>query len=201
MSLSAEYCNDKTGDRGGGGGAALVHQRRLIRVLLVWATLLTLGLGTSITLHIIRRDAPTPSALQNQENDNHPPSYNHPLMEFLPDWKDTDMVDLLQWKTLRPLFISGSNQLLVNEFGHYFLYLKVTLASHEKANHTIIVKSKKRDVILKGLINGSKLSSVLMAKGFSLDSGDTLTVTCQPKAKIQSAHTETYLGVIKLNST
>lgn len=60
MSLSAEYYSDKTGDRGGGGGVALAHQRRLIRGLLVWATLLTLGLATSITLHFIHRESPAP---------------------------------------------------------------------------------------------------------------------------------------------
>lgn len=64
MSLSAEYYSDKTGDRGGGGGVALAHQRRMIRGLLVWATLLTLGLATSITLHFIYRESPAPSKLQ-----------------------------------------------------------------------------------------------------------------------------------------
>uniref|UniRef100_A0A672P8A3 Uncharacterized LOC107602689 n=1 Tax=Sinocyclocheilus grahami TaxID=75366 RepID=A0A672P8A3_SINGR len=205
MSLSADYWSDKTGDRGGGGGVALAHQRRLIRGLLVWATLLTLGLATSITLHFIHRESPATSkqqvwlgsviyTLKNKHKEI-------PLMEFSPDWKDSDMVEKLQWKTVREVFIKGQEQLLVNEFGQYFLYLQVTLASHEKANHTITLESKQRRVILKGLINGSKLSTVFMAKGISLASGDTLTVTCQPRAKIQISHTETYLGVIKINST
>jgi len=59
MSQSAEYSSDKTGDRGG-GGRALVHQKRLIRGLLVWATLLTLGLVASLTLHFIQRESDTP---------------------------------------------------------------------------------------------------------------------------------------------
>ncbi|XP_016371577.1 tumor necrosis factor ligand superfamily member 18 [Sinocyclocheilus rhinocerous] len=201
MSLSAEYCSDKTGDRGGGGGVALAHQRRLIRGLLVWATLLTLGLATSITLHFIHRELPATSKQQDQENFDQPQHKEIPLMEFSPDWKDSDMVEKLQWKTVREVFIKGQEQLLVNEFGQYFLYLQVTLASHEKANHTITLESKQRHVILKGLINGSKLSTVFMAKGISLASGDTLTVTCQPRAKIQISHTETYLGVIKIKST
>ncbi|XP_016150745.1 tumor necrosis factor ligand superfamily member 18 [Sinocyclocheilus grahami] len=201
MSLSADYWSDKTGDRGGGGGVALAHQRRLIRGLLVWATLLTLGLATSITLHFIHRESPATSKQQDQEKFDQPQHKEIPLMEFSPDWKDSDMVEKLQWKTVREVFIKGQEQLLVNEFGQYFLYLQVTLASHEKANHTITLESKQRRVILKGLINGSKLSTVFMAKGISLASGDTLTVTCQPRAKIQISHTETYLGVIKINST
>lgn len=110
------------------------------------------------------------------------------------------MVEKLKWKTLKEVFINvkGKEQLLVKKYGQYFLYLQVTLASHEKANHTITVESKNR-VILKGLINGSKLSTVFMASGISLNNGDTLTVTCQPKAKIQALHTESYLGVIKLH--
>uniref|UniRef100_A0A8C1TBX3 TNF superfamily member 18 n=1 Tax=Cyprinus carpio TaxID=7962 RepID=A0A8C1TBX3_CYPCA len=209
MSLSAEYCNDKTGDRGGGGGVALAHQRRLIRGLLVWATLLTLGLATSITLHFIHRESPAPSKRQNsrteqiQENITQPQPKEIPLMEFSPEWKDSEMVGTLQWKTVRKNFIKKKpmGQLLVDKDGQYFLYLQVTLASHEKANHTITVESAQRKVILNGLINGSKLSTVFMAKGFSLAKGDILTVTCQPKAKIQTFHTETYLGVIKINST
>ncbi|XP_059391016.1 uncharacterized protein LOC132124138 [Carassius carassius] len=202
MSLSAEYSSDKTGDRGGGGGVALAHQRRLIRGLLVWATLLTLGLGTSITLHFIQRESPAPSKRQIQENVTQPPqSKEIPIMEFSPNWKDSEMVEKLQWKTVREDFFKVKEQLLVNKDGQYFLYLQVTLASQEKANHTITVVSKQRQVILKGLINGSKLSTLFMAKGISLAKGDTLTVTCQPKAKIQTNHTETYLGVIKINST
>ncbi len=110
------------------------------------------------------------------------------------------MVEKLQWKTLRKEFINikGNEQLMVNKFGHYFLYLQVTLASHEKANHTITMKSNKK-MILQGLINGSKSSTVFMAKGISLSKEDILTVTCEPKAKIQTSHTETFLGVIKLH--
>lgn len=45
MSLSAEYCEEKACNRDGG---ALAQQRKLICGLLVWSTLLTLGLATSI---------------------------------------------------------------------------------------------------------------------------------------------------------
>uniref|UniRef100_A0A671T6G8 TNF superfamily member 18 n=1 Tax=Sinocyclocheilus anshuiensis TaxID=1608454 RepID=A0A671T6G8_9TELE len=208
MSLSAEYCSDKTGDwGGGGGGGALAHQRRLIRGLLVWATLLTLGLGTLITLHFIHRESPAPSepqvwlrsviyTLKNKET---------PLMVFSPYWKDTDKVKLLQWITVRPVFIEvevkGKEKLMVKEDGQYFLYLQVTLHPQEKANHTITLQSEQREVILKGIINGSKGSTIFMANGIPLDSSDTLIVTCHPEAKIQAFHTETFLGVIKLSST
>ncbi|KAF4115766.1 tumor necrosis factor ligand superfamily member 18 [Onychostoma macrolepis] len=194
MSLSAEYCSDKTGDK----GVALAHQRRLIRGLLVWATLLTLGLATSITLHFIHRESPAPSKRQSQENVNQSQAIEFPLMEYVPNWKDSDMVENLNWNTLQKGFIEGTEKLLVTKCGHYFLYLQVTLASQEKANHTITVQTENR-LILKGLINGSKLSTVFMAKGIPLNSGETLTVTCEPKAKIQVSPTETYLGVIKLH--
>ncbi|XP_052405921.1 uncharacterized protein LOC127951877 [Carassius gibelio] len=208
MSLSAEYCSDKTGDRGGGGGVALAHQRRLIRGLLVWATLLTLGLATSITLHFIQRESPAPSKRQIQENVTQPPQPPQPpqpkeipIMEFSPFWGDTEMVENLTWKTVREDFFKVQQQLLMNQKdGQYFLYLQVTLASHEKANHTITVETHNRK-ILNGRINGSKLSTLFMAKGISLAKGDNLTVTCEPKAKIRTRHTETYLGVIKINST
>ncbi|XP_073688950.1 tumor necrosis factor ligand superfamily member 18 [Garra rufa] len=177
MSLSADYYADKTADRcGGGGGAALAHQRKLIRGLLVWATLLTLGLGASITLHFIHRDSPAP----RDERDN---------------------VKLLSWRTMNNVFIEGNETLRVMKDGDYFLYLQVTLLPEHKGNHTITLQSKKRKVILNGLIDGSKLSSVFMANSVSLNEGDILNVTCDPGAKIRGSQTETYLGVIKLNST
>lgn len=70
MSLSAEHCCDKTGDRGGGAGGggsfsgALVHQRTLIRGLIIWVTLLTLGLAASISLNFIPKESPAPSKQQ-----------------------------------------------------------------------------------------------------------------------------------------
>ncbi|XP_052408656.1 tumor necrosis factor ligand superfamily member 18 [Carassius gibelio] len=201
MSLSAEYCSGKMGDRGGGGGGALAHQRRLIQGLLVWATLLTLGLGTLITLHFNHRESPAPSKVQTPGNIIQANIKETPLMVFSPNWKVSDKVNLLRWKTVRPDFIKGEGKekLMVKEYGQYFLYLQVTLHPQEKANHTITLQSEKRQEILKGLINGSKLSTIFLANGIPLDSNDTLHVTCHPEAKIQASHTETYLGVIKLS--
>uniref|UniRef100_A0A8C2DEB4 TNF superfamily member 18 n=1 Tax=Cyprinus carpio TaxID=7962 RepID=A0A8C2DEB4_CYPCA len=203
MSLSAEYCSGKMGDRGGGGHGALAHQSKLVRGLLVWATLLTVGLGTLTALHFIHRESSPPSKLQNLGYVNQADIKETTLMVFSPDWKDSDKVKLLKWKTVRPDFIEGKEKesLMVKKDGQYFLYLQVTLHPQEKENHTITVQSEKRQVILKGLINGSKLSTIFMANGIPLDSNDTLHVTCHPEAKIQTSHTETYLGVIKLSST
>ncbi|XP_050955017.1 tumor necrosis factor ligand superfamily member 18 isoform X2 [Labeo rohita] len=198
MSLSAEYYTDKTGDRGGGGGAAaLAHQRRLIQGLLVWATLLTLGLGVSITLHFIHRDSPASSKV-TVPADNQAESKDSSLMRFAPAWDRRENVTFLTWTTNNIGFIKGKQNLTVTKHGEYFLYLQLTLDHQQKAKHTITVRSQKQE-ILKGFINGSK--SVFMANGIFLDNDDILTVTCEPGAKIMDSHAESYLGVIKLNST
>ncbi|KAK2916739.1 hypothetical protein QQF64_025328 [Cirrhinus molitorella] len=190
MSLSADYCTEKKGDRGGGGGgAALAHQRKLIWGLLVWVTLLTLGLGASITLHFIQ------SKLKQESPGNE--TQQKSLMVFTP-WDLNDKVGLLKWRTMYEVFISGKDKLMVKEDGQYFLYLQVTLHPNHKGNHTITLQSEKGNEILKGVIDGSKLSSAFMANGIPLEIGDILTVTCDPEARIQDSATETYLGVIKL---
>lgn len=107
-------------------------------------------------------------------------------------------MELLRWNTVDERFIKAQEQLTVNQGGPYFLYLQVTLDPKKKENHTITVQTKKQNVILKGYINGSNLSTGFMATGIYLDDGDTFNVTCKPRAKIESSHTETYMGVIKL---
>ncbi|NP_001122290.1 tumor necrosis factor ligand superfamily member 18 [Danio rerio] len=201
MSLSAEHCRDTSGDRGGGGGfnGALIHQRTLIRGLIIWVTLLTLGLAASISLHFIPKESPAPSKQQGSEttSNNVYPGKKIDLMTFTPNWENTD-VELLQWNTVEERFIKGEGQLTVTQGGAYFLYLQVTLDSRKKENHTITVQTQKQNVILKGYINGSNLSSGFLATGIYLDDDDTFNVTCKPKAKIQNSHIETYMGVIKL---
>ncbi|XP_048023597.1 tumor necrosis factor ligand superfamily member 18 isoform X2 [Megalobrama amblycephala] len=204
MSLSAEYCSDNTGDRGGGGGA-LAHQRKMIRGLLVWATLLTLGLAASITLHFIERKPPAPEKLQDQRIPTQQPKVmDMNLITFSPNYLFTgdgrDMVEKLQWKTVSPSgFIEGDKELRVKDEGRYFLYLQVTLNPQMTKNYTITVDSNNRKTILKGLINKPKLSTGFMGVGISMNRGETLTVICEPAAKISDSPTETYLGVIKLH--
>ncbi|XP_067228254.1 tumor necrosis factor ligand superfamily member 18 isoform X2 [Chanodichthys erythropterus] len=204
MSLSAKYCSDNTGDRGGGGGA-LAHQRKMIRGLLVWATLLTLGLAVSITLHFIERKPPVPEKLQNQRiPTQQPKDMDMNLITFTPNYFFTgegrDMVEKLQWNTVSPSgFIEGDEELRVKDDGRYFLYLQVTLNPQMAENYTITVNSSTRKTILEGLINKPKLSTGFMGVGISMNRGETLTVICKPKAKISDTPIETYLGVIKLH--
>lgn len=110
---------------------------------------------------------------------------------------DRDMVELLKWKIVNTGIIK--EQVEVKYDGLYFLYLQVTLGPEMKENYTITMQSKRHQVILKGLINGSKPSTGFMGKGVKLSRGDVLNVSCTPKAKILNHHTETYLGVIKLH--
>ncbi|ROL53083.1 hypothetical protein DPX16_8025 [Anabarilius grahami] len=206
MSLSAKYCSDNTGDRGGGGGA-LAHQRKMIRGLLVWATLLTLGLAASITLHFIEREPPTPEKLQTQQDQRiptqQPKDMDMNLMIFSPNYLftgDEDMVETLKWKTVSLTgFIEGENELRVKDDGRYFLYLQVTLNRQTTENYTITVNSSNQGPILKGLIDKTNLSTGFMGVGIPMNRGESLTVICKPKAKISHYYVETYLGVIKLH--
>ncbi|XP_077069918.1 tumor necrosis factor ligand superfamily member 18 isoform X2 [Siphateles boraxobius] len=191
MSLSAEYCSEKTGGDGGG----LAHQRKLIRGLLVWATLLTLGLASSITLHFIYRESPAPDKPQTQED----PRKISDIISFSPNWLEKDVVELLQWKTQNSDYKEEDRQLKVKYDGLYFLYLQVTLVSRMKEDNTITLQSKQNHVILKSHINGSNLSTGFMGKAIKLARGDVFNVTCVPKAKIQTLHTATYLGMIKIH--
>ncbi|XDV13718.1 hypothetical protein PO909_002075 [Leuciscus waleckii] len=110
------------------------------------------------------------------------------------------MVGLLHWNPVNTSFIEGEKQLKVKEDALYFLYLQVTLEPQMTENYTITIQSKNRGVFLKGLINGSVHSTGYMGKGIKLSKGDYFNVTCNPNAKIRTPNSETYLGVIKLQS-
>ncbi|XP_051570888.1 uncharacterized protein LOC127450656 [Myxocyprinus asiaticus] len=205
MSLSAEYCNEKTGGR---DGDALAQQRRLIWGLLVWSTLLTLGVAASITVQMIHGasaqvQSQEPRTFSNPQNITMAMSIKAPpnsLVTFEPDCEHTKKMKQLRWETNLPGFIEGTDLLRIKEDGLYFIYLQVTLDSWEpEHNYIVTVKLDGSDsFILKGHINGLTLSTGLMGKGTSLNKGSTLSVHCTPEAKIKNSASETYLGVIKL---
>ncbi|XP_051988786.1 tumor necrosis factor ligand superfamily member 18 isoform X2 [Xyrauchen texanus] len=196
MSLSTEYCKEKTEGR---DGVALAQQRRLIWGFLVWSTLLTIGVAASITVQIIH-GAPAQktgniSVHQNVTIAKAPPNS---LVTFEPNCDDREKVAKLSWETNLPSFIEGKDQLEIKEDGQYFIYLQVTLESGEPQQKYTVTVYDSNVVILKGHINELTLSTGLIGKGTSLNKGSTLSVHCTPKAKIQNSATETYLGVIKL---
>ncbi|XP_051572464.1 uncharacterized protein LOC127451653 [Myxocyprinus asiaticus] len=205
MSLSAEYCREKTGGRDGG---ALAQQNRLIWGLLVWSTLLTLVLAASITVQIIHGasaqvQSQEPRNFRHTQNVTMPINLQPPpnsLVTFQPDWEHIEQVEQLRWKTNLPGFIEGKNQLKIEEDGLYFIYMQVTLDPREpEQNYNVTVQLNNPDeLILIAYINRSTLSTGLMGKGTVLTKGNTLRVTCTPKAKIKISAFETYLGVIKL---
>ncbi|TRY57511.1 hypothetical protein DNTS_023469, partial [Danionella cerebrum] len=192
-------------ERGAGSKVAVAHQRRLILGLMLWATLLTLGLAASMSLHFFYKEAPAPNVPKGSIPTSSAPRpipnlNNADLMVFKPKWGEEE-VELLEWETVYEKFIKGRTQLTVTESGMYFLYLHVTLRAQKPENRTIYVKTKSRNVILKAHISASNLSTGFMGVGIALNGGDTFNVTCSPKATIKNHHTETYLGVIKLSKS
>ncbi|TRY90825.1 hypothetical protein DNTS_009003 [Danionella cerebrum] len=64
--MTAECCCDNPEERGAGSKVAVAHQRRLILGLMLWATLLTLGLAASMSLHFFYKEAPAPNVPKAQ---------------------------------------------------------------------------------------------------------------------------------------
>ncbi|XP_065119451.1 tumor necrosis factor ligand superfamily member 18 isoform X2 [Paramisgurnus dabryanus] len=216
MSLSDEYCEEKAGNRDGG---ALAQQRKLILGLMVWCTLLTLGLATSIIyFQFIPRASQDPA--KNEDNNPHKSLQNFTspvgnkkdtedkLIAFQPKWDNRYWVETLRWGNgiiKSQSFISGDLQLTVQKDGQYFLYLQVTLDSGDtgqKYEVTVIghkVSGHKDSIqLLSSHISNTNLSTGFMGKGIPLNKGAFITVTCKPKAYIKNDEKHTYLGVIKI---
>ncbi|KAA0705236.1 hypothetical protein E1301_Tti019556 [Triplophysa tibetana] len=214
MSLSPECCDEKTGNRDGG---ALARQKRLICGLIIWCTLLTLGLATIAVFHffngasldsgkhnnrsIYASTTPSPVTAHGSTTHSSDPTT---LMMFDLGWGDNSyMEEQLKWKSNSDEdFIDLKKLLTFQKDGLYFLYLQVTLESKQSCNVTVEVKGDPKMSIerlsLSSQISQTKPSTGLMGKGFPATKGDTLTVTCKPAAKIKRSPSETYLGVIKI---
>ncbi|XP_055042522.2 tumor necrosis factor ligand superfamily member 18 isoform X1 [Misgurnus anguillicaudatus] len=204
MSLSADYCEEKVGNRDGG---ALAQQRKLIWGLMVWSTLLTLGLATSI---IYLQFIPRASQEKNftSSHDNNKDTEDKQIIfqpKYLSTGDDRDKVEQLQWDNgviKSQSFISGETQLTVHKDGQYFLYLQVTLDSGDKGQKYEVTVEARQDTNLRHLlsshISNTNLSTGFMGKGITLNKGEIITVTCKPKAKIKTDEKHTYLGVIRI---
>ncbi|XP_035380778.1 tumor necrosis factor ligand superfamily member 18 isoform X1 [Electrophorus electricus] len=181
-----------------GCGARVAQLRRLVWVLLAWASLLTAALVVSISLQFFY-----PRAFSLTEPASGPVLSPAPLKRtslHLFDYSSWDNNSgMLVWQK----FPEGNitQHIEVEHDGNYFLYLQLTLQStNTGVNYLIEVKrvleGDQHDVILKRHINKSENSTGLMGKGLLLSAGTNVHVTCKPAT--QFSKQDTYLGMIKL---
>ncbi|XP_076866236.1 tumor necrosis factor ligand superfamily member 18 isoform X2 [Brachyhypopomus gauderio] len=135
-------------------GAHVAQLRRLVWVLLTWASLLTMVLVVSISLHFI-----IPRA-SNVTTPQKPPTPT-PGTPILYDFGQCNQT-VLTWRDVK-------DDVMVKQDGNYFLYLQVTLESTNKGVDYFIevikVISGKKISILEGHINRSQKSTGLIGSG------------------------------------
>lgn len=101
-----------------------------------------------------------------------------------------------------PLSVQQEN-LMVNFYGHYFLYLQVTLQTKDapKVAPTVWVKQGEKtlleSVLTKRDTRGA-LTTGFLGRQVVLSEGKNITVSCSSASHINTTDTATYLGVFLL---
>ncbi|XP_066530232.1 tumor necrosis factor ligand superfamily member 18 [Hoplias malabaricus] len=195
MSESGRQCDNLDS----GEGVHVVQLRKLVLVLLMWSSIMTLGLVVSISLHFRHPGSPLPSNLPQTLS---PKPVSEDALQTYDYTASTNMSSdgriELRWQNNSRQNISVK----VQKDGDYFLYLQVTLEKMKPENLYIVTvdicgPDNQRDKkVLEGHITGSQPSTGFMGKGLSLSQGTVLKVTCNFSAIVD--YKNTYLGMIKL---
>ncbi|XP_058233475.1 tumor necrosis factor ligand superfamily member 18 [Hemibagrus wyckioides] len=161
--------------------------KKHIWALMIWVSILSLGLGVSITLHFI-----SDQRLSTPTDDTRSQLSTYILA------KDKQNTTHLVWQ--RKNDEKEDTVIRIEEDGNYFLFLKVTLQSRKQGeNYTVTVQKQPEgnsasDIIV-GHINGTEYSTGFMGIGVYLTENTRLNITCSPLQKLDVHNT--YLGLIK----
>ncbi|XP_034154414.1 tumor necrosis factor ligand superfamily member 18 [Pangasianodon hypophthalmus] len=178
-------------------GARVDQLKRLIWMLMIWVSILSLGLGASITLHIILRQGSNTMVSPNSIETTASPRSQ--LTSYCLDKSKNDEHELrLQWRKKNEA--QRDTAVKIEEDGNYFLFLRVTLEYRKQGVNYVVTVKKMPDGntpsnITMGHINGTENSTGFMGIGVQLSKNTLINVTCSPQAQFDVHNT--YLGLIK----
>ncbi|KAF7690916.1 tumor necrosis factor ligand superfamily member 18 [Silurus meridionalis] len=175
-------------------GARLDHLKRLVWVLMIWVSILSLGLGASITLHIFRFQGPE---TKNPTTASVPSGSNFTYYNLAHTNVEKDELKL-QWRKRNSE--KKDTGIVIEEDGNYFLFFRATLASRRHGvNYTITVEKRpngnKSTNITDGHINGTENSTGFIGIGVLLTENTVINVICTPEALFDVRNT--YFGLIR----
>ncbi|XP_047006554.1 tumor necrosis factor ligand superfamily member 18 [Ictalurus punctatus] len=180
-------------------GARVDQLKRLIWLLMIWVSILSLGLGASIALHIILRQGSSTTVTIPSKPVESTASTRSQLTSYVFDRNINQQHELkLQWRKRDE--DQGDTAVKIEEDGNYFLFLRVTLQSQNKGvNYTVTViktpEGNNPTNITVGHINATENSTGFIGIGARLSKDTLINVICNPKANFDVDNT--YLGLIK----
>ncbi|XP_047663594.1 tumor necrosis factor ligand superfamily member 18 [Tachysurus fulvidraco] len=169
--------------------------KRHIWALMIWVSILSLGLGASIVLHFILNQRSV-TEIQSKQTDGK--SSTQSQLSTYNLVKNTKDKGRMLWQKKNEA--QQDTTIKIEENGNYFLFLKVTLQNRNPGvNYTITVKKMPADSspteILVGHINETENSTGFMGIGVLLIENTLINVTCSPQAQLDVINT--YIGFIK----
>ncbi|XP_018583486.1 tumor necrosis factor ligand superfamily member 18 [Scleropages formosus] len=195
---------------------ALSRERRLVRGLLLWGTLLSLVQAATLTLLFTWPMKTAPSvdtplkATEVGPKEKAPVTAQHPtgqvpFEEFTvyPESGSSTKVGIIKWRSE-----DGEKSLEISQDGRYFLYIQVTVQKPDQDSFYTVKVSKHNDqtqskVLLEDCFRGKNSnespSTGFLGRQVQLSVGDKLSVTCSPSALINTTDTATYLGYYLLS--
>ncbi|GAA6083826.1 tumor necrosis factor ligand superfamily member 18 [Tachysurus ichikawai] len=164
------------------------QMKRHIWALMIWVSILSLGLGASIILHVIL----------SQRSVTEVRIRSSPLLTTFDIIKNTKDKGQMLWQKKNEA--QQDTTIKIEDDGNYFLFLKVTLQNRNPGvNYTITVKKTPAGLnpteILVGHINETENSTGFMGIGVLLTENTLINVTCSPLPPLDVLNT--YIGFIK----
>ncbi|KAK2836198.1 hypothetical protein Q7C36_014067 [Tachysurus vachellii] len=162
---------------------------------MIWVSILSLGLGASIVLHVILSQRSI-TEIQSKHTDGK--SSTHSQLTTYNLVKNTKDEGQMLWQKKNEA--QQNTTIKIEDDGNYFLFLKVTLQNRKPGvNYTITVKKmpegSKSTEILVGHINETENSTGFMGIGVLLSENTLINVTCNPLPQLDVLNT--YIGFIK----
>ncbi|XP_056144735.1 uncharacterized protein LOC130120122 [Lampris incognitus] len=184
-------------------------ERQLVQFLLIWTLVLTISQVAFITFYLTtgnhgqsqrERDiTPQPRA----QTTDRPGKQDSGLVlgKMLTAEAAPGNTKYIEWKMKSEdeSLISVGKNMTVKQYGYYFLCLLVTVQNHSRGDHKVSL-SKNGKVLLQGTTSG-KYSTGFLGRVEELAASDTLTVTINPAAEIDTTSSATNMGIIFLSKS
>lgn len=185
--------------------------RRFNCMLILWMTVLTVGLVADLSLHFILRplppsEAPGPTTAapgQSEGMRGFPKSIQQSFFDLVPQVPNAPGPGPILWRNYEERLKDES--LHIKADGFYFLYGQVTLTS-VSSSHTVKVIKKhqnEEDIVLELSFDERSNSTGFFGKILRLEATSSIIINCTNRALIKSGSNRnllTFAGIYKLGN-
>ncbi|XP_076123298.1 tumor necrosis factor ligand superfamily member 18 [Alosa pseudoharengus] len=191
-----------------GGIAAVGHEsRRFNCILILWMTVLTIGLAANLSLHFIAIPG-APGKTLGREGTQNPPIPNKADVTFfdLVPSKSANEYGPISWNNKEDIDMEQSETLIsIKEDGFYFLYGQVTLMSGSTGSNTVkIIKkssNKGEEIVLESSIGEKSNSTGFFGKILRLEAQTSISINCSNHHLLKTDTKKnlfTFVGIYKM---